>query len=41
MYKRLMFMNEASDEIDKYNNGFLSGNHTSDSSFILNGLIDR
>ena len=29
------------DEIDKYNNRFKSGSHTSDNLSILNGLVDR
>ena len=41
VYKRLAFVNEAFDEIDKYNNGFLGGNRTSDNLFILNGLVER
>ena len=41
VYKRLTFVNEAFDEIDKYNNGFLGGNRTSDNLFILNGLVER
>ena len=41
VYKRLTFVNEAFDKIDKYNNGFLSGNLTSDNLFILNGLVER
>ena len=34
-------MNEAFDEIDKYNNGFLKGSRTSDNLFIFNGLVER
>ena len=41
VYKRLTFMNEAFDEIDEYNNGFLRGNRTSDNLFILNGLVEK
>ena len=41
VYKRLTFVNEAFDEINKYNNGFLGGNRTSDNLFILNGLVGR
>ena len=41
MYRRLPFVNEAFDEIDKYNNGFLNGSRTSDNLFILNGLVER
>ena len=41
VYKRLTFVNEAFDEIVKYNNGFLGGNRTSDNLFILNGLVER
>ena len=41
VYKRLMFVNEAFDEIDKYNNRFLGGNRTSDNLFILNCLVER
>ena len=41
VYKRLTFVNEAFDEIDKYNNGFFGGNRTSDNLFILNGLVER
>ena len=32
VYKRLTFVNKAFDEIDKYNNGFLGGNRTSERS---------
>ena len=41
VYRRLAFVNEAFDEIDKYNNGFLNGSRTSDNLFILNGLVER
>ena len=41
VYKCLMFVNEAFDEIDKYNNGFLGGNRTSENVFILNGRLER
>ena len=34
-------MNEASDEIDKYNNEFLNGSHTWDNLFIMKGLVER
>ena len=41
VYKRLTFVNEAFDEIDKYKNAFLGDNRTSDNLFILNGLVER
>ena len=41
VYRQLTFVNEAFDEIDKYNNGFLNGSCTSDNLFILNGLVER
>ena len=37
---RLVFLNEAFDEIDRHNGGFLHGSRTSD-VFLLNGLIER
>ena len=40
LYRRLAFVNEAFDEIDKYNNGFLNGSRTSDTLFILNSLVE-
>ena len=41
VYKRFSFIDEAFDEIDRYNGGFLRGSRTSDNMFILNGLIER
>ena len=37
----MAFVNEAFQEYDKYNNGFISGSGISDKSPILNGLIER
>ena len=41
VYRRITFVNEAFDETDKYNNGFLNGCRTSDNLLILNGLVER
>ena len=41
VYKRLTFVNEAFDKVDRYNGGFLNGSRTSDNIFIINGLIQR
>ena len=38
---RLVFLNEAFDEIYRHNGGFLHGSRTSDNVFVLNGLIER
>ena len=38
---RLVFLNEAFDEIDRHNGGFLHGSRTSDNVFALNGLTKR
>ena len=36
---RLVFVNEAFDEIDRHNGGFLHGTRTSENVFVLNGLL--
>ena len=41
VYKRLYFVNEAFDDVDRYNGGFLCDSRTSDNLFIINGLIER
>ena len=41
VHKRMAFVNEAFQEYNKYNNGFISGSGTSDKLPILNGLIER
>ena len=41
VYKRLVFVNEAFEKIDKWNGGFMHDSRTSDNLFILNGLIER
>ena len=41
VYKRLYFVNEAFDDVDRYNGGFLCDSRTSDNQFIINGLIER
>ena len=41
VYKRLYFVNEAFDDADKFNNGFVCDSRTSDNMFIVNGLIQR
>ena len=41
MYRRLVFVNEAFDCYDRYNNGFLEGNRTSDNLFVLNALVEK
>ena len=41
VYRRLAFVNEAYNETDRYNGGFLRGSRTSDNIFVLNGLIER
>ena len=40
-YKRIIFVNEAFEFCDWYNNGFLEGSRTSDNLYILNGLVER
>ena len=41
VYRRLSFLNEAFEEIDKYNGGFSHDSRTSDNLFVLNGLIEK
>ena len=41
VYRRLSFVNEAFEEIDKYNGGFLHDSRTSDNLYVLNGLIEK
>ena len=41
VYNRIVFVNEAFEFCDMYNNGFLEGSRTSDNLFILNGLVER
>ena len=41
VYRRLSFVNEAFEEIDKYNGGVLHDSLTSNDLFVLNGLIDK
>ena len=41
VYKRLYFVNEAFDDVDKFNGGFVCDSRTSDNLFIVNGLIER
>ena len=41
VYRRLSFVNEAFEEIDKHNGGFLHDSRTSDNLFVLNGLIEK
>ena len=41
VYRRLAFVNEAFDCYDRYNNGFLEGNRTSDNLFVLNALVEK
>ena len=41
LYKRLYFVNEAFDDVDKFNGGFVCDSRTSDNLFIVNGLIER
>ena len=40
-YKCLYFLNEAFDDVDKFNGGFVYDNRTSDNMLIFNGLIER
>ena len=40
IYKRLYFVTEAFDDVDKFNGGFVCDSRTSD-MFIVNGLIER
>ena len=40
-YKRLYFVNEAFDDVDKFNGGFVCDSRTSDNMFIVDGLIER
>ena len=41
VYRRLAFVNEAYNETDRYNGGFLCGSRTSDNIFVFNGLIKK
>ena len=41
VYRRLSFVNEAFEEIDKYNGGVLHDSLTSNDLFVLDGLIDK
>ena len=41
VYKRLYFVNEAFDDVDKFNGGFVCDRRTSDNLFIVNGFIER
>ena len=41
VYKRLYFVNEAFDDVDKCNGGFVCDSLTYDNMFIVNGLIER
>ena len=41
VHKRLQFVNEAYDKVDRFNGGFLNESRTTDNLFILNGLIQR
>ena len=41
VYRRLVFVNEAFECYDRYNNGFLEGNRTSDNLFVLNALVEK
>ena len=41
VYRRLAFVNEAFDCYDRYNNGFLEGNRTSDNLYVLNVLVEK
>ena len=41
VYRRFAFVNEAFNETDRYNGGFLCGSRTADNIFVLNGLIER
>ena len=41
VYKRIVFVNEAFEFCDRYNNGFLEGSRTSDNLFMLSGLVER
>ena len=41
VYKRLYFVNETFDDVDKYNGGFLCNSRTSAILFIINSLIER
>ena len=41
VYKRLYFVNEAFDDVDKFNGGFVCDSRTSDNMFIVNSLIER
>ena len=41
VFRRLSFLNEAFEEIDKYNGGFLHDSRTSYNLFVLNGLIEK
>ena len=41
MYRCLVFVNEAFDCYDRYNNGFLESNRTSDNLFVLNAFVEK
>ena len=41
VYRRLSFANEAFDQTDKFNGGFLPGCRTADNIFILEGLVQH
>ena len=41
VYRRLVFVNEAFECYDRYNNGFLEGTRTSDNLFALNALVEK
>ena len=41
VYRRLVFVNEAFECYDKYNNGFLERNRTPDNLFVLNALVEK
>ena len=41
VYRHLVFVNEAFDCYDRYDNGFLEGNRTSDNLFISNALVEK
>ena len=38
---RLIFVNEAFENVDETNGAYLKGRETSDNLFVLNGLIER
>ena len=41
VYRRLAFVNEAFECYDRYINGFLEWNRTSDNLFVLNALVEK